>query len=207
MAVTKLSNSGIKTGVLKYDSMLAGNAPFDPAATWLIQRVAGTGSSATITFSNIPSTYQHLQIRYIARINAGGTGGSNMAIRINSVTTSSYAFHSMGGNGSAVGVRRSGSATSGEPIGNEYNNYPSSSDLASTMGVGIIDILDYASTTKAKTIRGIGGYMTDGTSQGINFGSNLFNSTSAITSIQLIDNNSFSFTTASSFALYGIKGA
>ena len=67
MAVTKISNSGIKTGVLKYDSMLAGNAAYDPAATWLIQRVNGTGSSTAITFSSIPQTYQHLQIRAIMK--------------------------------------------------------------------------------------------------------------------------------------------
>lgn len=205
--ITRLKLSTIEQGLPKYRSMLAGNDAYIPTSFESIATISGDGSTSSITFSSIPSTFQHLQIRYIARVGAGGTGGSNMAIRINGVTTSSYAFHSINANGTTVTARGSANTTSGEAIGANVNNYPTSSDLASTMGVGIIDILDYASTTKNKTIRGFGGYVTDGTSQGTSLGSNLFNSTAAITSITLFDNNAFAYTTASRFALYGIKGA
>ena len=95
MAVTKLSNSGIKTGVLKYDSMLAGNTAYDPSATWLIQRVAGTGSSATITFSNIPTNYKHLQIRALGKNSSTATftGLRTCTIQFNSDTGANYAHH------------------------------------------------------------------------------------------------------------------
>jgi hypothetical protein len=145
MAVTKLSNSGIKTGVLKYDSMLAGNAAYDPAATWLIQRVNGTGSAGSITFSNIPQTYQHLQIRYFSKT----TNSSiyQMLMRINGNTGTVYAAHQLDGDGTSVVASGGASQTEmqlftglGSP-GNSYTNIGS---------VGIIDIHDYASTTKIK---------------------------------------------------------
>lgn len=204
MAVTKISNSGIKTGVLKYDSMLAGNAAYDPAATWLIQRIAGTGSAGTITFSNIPSTYQHLQIRCLIRDTSGGTTTSPIAIRLNSDSnTANYAQHNLYGNGtSAVAV---GNTNTDLYVGDWSVN---GSATASTAGVGIIDIHDYTSTTKNKTVRTFGGANNNSTSTSfrVNLGSGLWINTNAVTSVSIV--NLFSnFSTSSTFALYGFIGA
>ena len=209
MAITKMSNSGIATGgVLKYDSMLAGNPAYDPAMFFSIATLQGNNSANSITFSDIPQTYKHLQIRYIARITSGGTGGSNMQIRLNGSSSNIYAFHSIAySSGGSLTARSAASQTQGELIGSNANNYPSGSDNSHYMGIGIVDILDYSSTTKTKVVRGTGGYDTNsGTSQGISIGSTLFNSTNAITSLTLLDANGFAYTALSSFALYGIKG-
>jgi len=49
----------------------------------------GSGGSATISFTSIPSTYKHLQIRGIAR-NTSGSGFNKMNIRFNSDSGSVY---------------------------------------------------------------------------------------------------------------------
>jgi hypothetical protein len=196
MAVTKLSNSGIKTGILKYDSMLAGNAAYDPAATWLIQRIAGTGSSGTITFSNIPQTYTSLQVRFIGR-STGGTDSTFMTLQYNS--TAMTAAHYLRGNGSTATA-----AASNFPI-----YIPCTNVTSGVMGVGIIDIQDYANTSRNKTARYFGGWDGNGvytTNERLQLASSFLDNTSAITSISLVIGTG-SWSTNSSFALYGFKGA
>jgi hypothetical protein len=65
--------------------------------------------------------------------------------------------------------------------------------------------LDYTNTNKNKVYRTLGGFDANGSGEQGLF-SGLWMSTSAITSIDLIT-NSGSWTSSSSFALYGIKGA
>ena len=84
---------------------------------------------------------------------------------------------------------------------------PSATATTSMMSGVLIDIQDYASTTKYKTVRsfsGMDGNAAD-TQYVVTLRSNLWLSTSAITSITLIP--ATAFTTSTTFALYGIKGA
>lgn len=169
-----------------------------------IASATGTGSSSTITFSSIPSTYQHLQLRWIARDNDGGsTGASQLIVSFNSDTTSTnYRSHSLYGNGTSAFAgsvnNRSGVWLDGGTVG--------SSSLTSTMAVGILDIHDYASTTKNKTTRSFHGEDGNGSSSyQIFLQSGLWMSTSAISSITITSNNNL--TTSTTFALYGVKGA
>ena len=185
--------SSIATG---YDgiSLLAGNAAYDPAGTFLIQRVAGTGSSSTITFSSIPQTYKHLQIRS----NAGDGAGNIINLRFNSDSGSNYAYHRILGNGTTVTA--TGAATQTESAAVAYAR-----GTTSIMGVSITDVLDYPSTSKYKTIRSFMGYDLNGSGQ-LYLSSGLWQSTSAVTSITLINNGGANFSTASTFALYGMVG-
>jgi len=75
---------------------------------------------------------------------------------------------------------------------------------ANIYAVSVIDILDYANTSKNKTIRALDGMDANGSGQVI-LNSGLWINTAAITSVTLQASAS-SFTTASHFALYGIKG-
>ena len=159
-----------------------------------IATATGTGSSGTITFSSIPSTYQHLQIRYNV-LNSAGSGF--LRFQINSDTGTNYARHRIDADGSAVAAAGIGSDTYG---------WASLSTLNTTSPyVGILDFLDYKSTTKNKTVRGFWG--TDANGSGLlGLSSTLWLNTNAITSISIFytANN---FTTSSTIALYGIKGA
>lgn len=199
MAVTKLSNSGIKTGVLKYDSMLAGNAAYDPAATWLIQRINGTGSAGTITFSSIPSTYTSLQVRWMARSANNGGANETLYLRMNSSSTG-YAWHYLYGYGTSASA--GGAATQAQIYVDEF---PGSTVTANIMGAGIIDIHNYASTTQNKTIRTFAGDDRNGSGHAALY-SGLWANTSAVTSLTLYTASGQAFSTSTTFALYGMKG-
>jgi len=155
----------------------------------------GSGTS-TITFSSIPSTYTHLQIRVFAQETVSGAGFDNMNIYFQSDNASgNYAVHSLSGDGSTAFAQ---AATSR----NTALIYNALSQNTSIFGGAVIDILDYASVNKNKTIRALAGVDFNGSGRiGLSSGVWL-NSSTAISSITLTASN---FTTYSSFALYGIR--
>ena len=159
----------------------------------------GAGGAATITFSSIPSTYQHLQIRGIARNT--DTGGSNIgnAIRLNSDSGSNYATHYLFGDGSSV-FSQVTAPNSFIALG----DMPTSGMLASTFSTYVIDVLDYGNTNKNKTVRTLSGFDRNGAGW-IGLSSGVWMNTGAVTSITLIPYGA-NFAQYSSFALYGIKG-
>jgi len=159
----------------------------------------GAGGSSTITFSSIPSTYTHLQIRAIARTNRTA-GVDIMSTRMNGVTSNSYSDHLLYGDGTTVQTDRN--STYGTI---NIQRVASDNLSASIFSIFTIDILDYANTNKYKTVRYMGGYDANGSGRAC-FGSGLFQNTSAITSITLESAYSSSYNQYSQFALYGIKG-
>ena len=165
-----------------------------------IATATGTGSSGTITFSSIPSTYASLQIRVMTR---SSSTGRNIQVRFNSDTGANYVQHNMRGNGATA------AAASGVSVTEiEAGWIATSADSTNVMGVSLIDVHDYASTTKNKTLRAISGLDNNGgtTNERIYLYSGLWMNTAAINSISLIS-NSGNWTTSSVFSLYGIKGA
>lgn len=164
-----------------------------------IASATGTGSSGTITFSSIPDTYKHLQIRYNARTDAAFSNDF-ITFRFNSDTATNYAYHLLAGDGSTASA--SGGASSNIMYGSEITG---ASATASIMGTGVIDVIDYASTTKAKTTKVIGGNDRNGAGE-IRLSSDLWTSTAAITTITITSFRSANWTTSTTFALYGIKG-
>lgn len=167
---------------------------FEPIATLL-----GTGASATISFTSIPATYKHLQIRFIARVTDTDTA-NNQFVQFNSDTASNYSWHYLEGDGAAVAT--GGLANQSKMLAGRVS---AANATAGIMGVGFIDILDYANTNKYKTIRTLSGQDRNGAGV-VRLDSGNWRSTNAITSIQLINSSSTNFTTDSQFALYGIKG-
>lgn len=164
----------------------------------------GTGSSATITFSSIPSTYQHLHLRMIARDTLnGGTNPLIFFLRLNNDTAVNYVHHSLDGDGASV-IAGYDNTANRIPFG-----YFAASGYASgMMGTAILDIHDYASTSKNKTVRSFSGVDRNNTTGGtVTLRSGLWLSTSAINRIDITNNAGSPFTTDSTFALYGIKGA
>lgn len=176
-----------------FASSLAANS-YESIATAL-----GTGSSGTITFSSIPSTYSHLQIRYIGRTSATGAAQTTLRMRVNGYT-STYPLHRLLGNGTAA----SAYASTVEVYLQDVMSAATNSASTSVFGAGIIDILDYANTNKYKTIRTLSGTDNNGGGE-IIFGSGLYQQTTAISSITL-EANGVNWLTNSHFALYGIKG-
>lgn len=165
-----------------------------------IATATGTGSSGTITFSSIPSTYQHLQIRGITRSDKA-SATENLELIVNSDTGSNYSYHRLSGNGSSA--LAAGSATQSYIF---LGSTPAASTTSNILSAITIDILDYASTSKYKTLRAMAGMDSNGQyTPFIGLLSGLWQSTSAINSITLRYDGT-NFTTQTTFALYGIKG-
>ena len=177
-----------------------------PAVTNSYESIAtvtvGAGGSSTISFTSIPSTYKHLQIRAIARVSSGTAGSNSAYFRFNSDTGSNYAAHSLMGDGSSASATASTGITYATYAGR--NMIIRNGTTASIFGVGIVDILDYANTNKYKTIRSLTGNDRNGSGE-IMLNSALWQSTTAINSISITDESGYSFAQYSSFALYGVK--
>lgn len=202
MAVSRVKTSSALQGFAKYRTMLAGNSAYVPSSYESIASATGDGSSGTITFSSIPSTYASLQIRFLGRTTSGSGSQQNLFLRFNGVSSASYARHYLQGDGSAVSA--SGSSGDTEILAGQVINDGESANIYS---VSIINIHNYASTTQNKTVRTF-----DGTNKNTSGGlvwlrSGLFVNTAAITSLSLITSNGNAFTTSTQVALYGIKGA
>ena len=185
--------------------ILASSFPAASGAFESIASATGTGSSGTITFSSIPSTYQHLQVRFIVKSSSAGTTTTGMSFYPNAETGSSTTFdrHYLYGDGTSVTA--SNSINQGEFYA--YKVLPRASSTADVFGVGIIDIHDYASTTKNKTVRMFYGYDNNGgtTESQVYLESGLWRSTAAITDLRFTGGTAF--IAGTTIALYGIKGA
>jgi hypothetical protein len=168
---------------------------YDSIATTMV----GGGGAASVTFSSIPATYTHLQIRLIARTDSGSTQGF-IRLTYNNVTSANYTEHGLFGDGSTI----SANGASGDVSGIVQRTAGGTS-LANTFGAVVIDVLDYASTNKYKTERSLGGVDLNGAGGLGLYSTALYSTTNAITRIDLTP-NSGSFVEYSSFALYGIKG-
>lgn len=157
----------------------------------------GSGGASTITFSSIPSTYKHLQLRGIGRSTDGNAGGNSVSVSLNSNTT--YRSHYLYGEGS--GTPASGTDT----IRNYIARVPSPSEPANVFGAFVCDILDYTDTNKFKTGRSLFGFDASG-SGSMYFSSFLYQQTTAVSSLTITIYGGFTFAQYSQIALYGIKG-
>lgn len=168
-----------------------------------IATLSGNGSSSQLTFSSIPSTYTHLQIRLIAR-GTRSFPSEQLYVRLNGDATSgAYRYHYVYGDGSNTPAGASGADTVFL-----VNEIPAANETANVYSTSVIDLLDYTSTNKNKTMRSLSGYNNNGNTgnytERIWFGSGLWVNTAAVTSLTVLSNGAF--TSDTKIALYGIKG-
>jgi hypothetical protein len=194
MAVSRISNQSIQQSFPKGNTIWDGTtntSAFDSLGVVVLNT-----AQSTITFSNIPATYTHLQIRGIAN---GTSSASEIGLRFNGDSATNYVSHRFVGTGSGTPNADPGAYANTSADGLTYV-MPSS---GSTFGSVIFDILDYTNTNKYKTVRHIGGWDANGSGQ-IALLSDVWLNTSAISSI-IVRGTSSNFSQYSSFALYGIK--
>ena len=194
-----------------FGTLSSGVAPVTSSYESISTVTVGSSGSSSISFTSIPSTYTHLQIRYLAQTNRSLII-DDAFITINSDTTgANYYSHQLTGNGSSASASASaGNGGGGQGLFWPYAFLGTASGSYNYWGVGVIDILDYANTNKYKTLRSLNGgdgngASTSGYYPSVNLDSAVWNSTSAINAITIKSNGNFS--QYSSFALYGIKGS
>ena len=179
-----------RSRVSTYTQSWVGGEPDFGAFESIATSAVGAGGAASVTFSSIPQTYKHLQIR----IHDMPSTDHNVIMRFNGDTGSNYSYHNLMGNGSAVVINAGPN--------NDLMYLPGSSGGVGYPLVVVCDILDYIDTNKYKTIRSLGGNDNNAAQGAVAFRSNNWRNTSAVTSIVL----SGSFAQYSHLALYGIKG-
>lgn len=160
-----------------------------------IAALSPTGTSAI--FSSIPQTYRHLRIHVVGRSTHTAYDLAPV-MYFNDSAGSNYGRRYTLSNGSATIYP---SSAAGVSYGWVIPDYPGSYIEANAFGTGVCDIPDYTSTSKIKTYRGFGGYVTGG--YGLSAG--YWNQTAAITKIEL-QVPTGNFVSGSHIALYGIRG-
>jgi hypothetical protein len=177
--------------------LFAPSGAYDSIATTTV----GGGGTASVTFSSIPSTYTHLQVRVTAQSNRATYSFDDLKLMFNGSTTT-YGTHNLYGEGT---VAESSYAT------NTVGQRTLGTNIVGNFGAYVIDILDYTNTSNNKVYRALAGTDSNGVVAGfapmINLASGLYLSTSAISSMVFTPVFGTSFNQYSSFALYGIKGA
>jgi hypothetical protein len=164
-----------------------------------------TGSQSSVTFNSIPSTFTHLQLRVIGKTDRSGSAFDAFLIKVNNDSTSgNYTYHYINGDGATATVGQENGSYGGAVV----YRLGGASATADVFGATITDILDYGNTNKYKTLRSMGGvdYNSASPNGEIYFGSNLWLSTSAITSLVIVPRTGTNFVQYTQFALYGIKG-
>jgi len=170
-----------------------------------IATVNVTTDTADVTFSSIPATFKHLQIRGIAKDNRNAVY-DNIVLQFNSnTTTTDYTSHftQSPGSGSITTSENYVQNIASAGVGNLLADGAVNTNI---FGPFIIDIFDYTSS-KLKVVRSIGGPTNNNSSGAVGVIGGLFNSTNAISSIRIDGFNGPTIKQYTHIALYGIKGA
>ena len=197
--IYKMSNAGGMATIQRYTDMLAGNAvwnPWEPDGAYdaLATVTVPSGGLSSITFAGIPNTYKHLQIRG-SLLNGRDVG----LLRFNGdATAGRYVEHGLRGNGSTASAYAQTSSRTAIQLDTAVSNSTSPYTF-------IIDVLDYTSTTKNKTVRVLNGFDTNGGGQ-ISLISGLYfpATIESITSASIVA-GSGTFAINSTLSLYGVK--
>lgn len=204
LSTTSISSTGGKSSKFWDQETTLGT--YESIAT----AVVDASGSATVTFSNIPQNYAHLQIKYAAQSNRA-LYVDNLEMYVNDDQGANYSTHYLIADGvnvpsSSNGVNSTGFLATTQCLGSSTAN-------TSCFGAGTIDILDYSSTSKYKTLKAIWGLNLNTADSSGSYGrlgisgGNWRNSSSGITSITFYPTLGSLFTQYSQFSLYGIRGA
>jgi hypothetical protein len=160
-----------------------------------------TGTNAPhITFSDIPNTYRHLQIRGLVRTDRAGFVQNGCSFQLNGDTGNNY-------NWNQAYVSNGSTLTSESYVndpGLRLGELPSANAPTNVFGFVLLELYDYKNTNKYTTYQEIGGSDRNGNSfVGNNFG--VWKNTAAVNSIKLFEGGS-NWLVGSIFSLYGIKG-
>lgn len=171
------------------------------AAYELIETVTlANNTTPTVTFSSIPADYKHLQIRASVQSSNSNSLDDVMTLTMNGNASAIYTWHWLEGTGSSV-----------SSAGYTARNYIRI-DTIDTARYGslsftpvVMDILDYANTSKNTTVRYLHGDRGQGT-QRIKLASGLYQATNAVTSMTFTGSLAgYNFNAGSRLSLYGVK--
>jgi hypothetical protein len=172
----------------------------DPGAFVPIATTTLASTTSTVSFTGIPSTYTHLQIR--GRIATSDNNQRSLLMYPNNDQSAIYAAHSVFGDGATAYAKNNVSTQWNVLLSDGLFGVAGPADFWTSF---VIDVLDYANTNKYKTTRALMGFDANGSGT-VGLGSGLWQSTTAISSLYFINTFASPFRAGSTFTLYGIKG-
>jgi hypothetical protein len=160
-----------------------------------------SGGLASITFAGIPTGYKHLQLRGIGKMTSTGASGDEpWRFTFNGDTGSNYTSHMLYGTGNG------GSGNSYSNVNATFTSFyglPFSGSNTSWGGI-VMDILDYGSLVKNKTVRALTGWDNNGNGD-VLIGSALWNNSSTAINTVTLTSPAGNLAEYTNIALYGVK--
>jgi hypothetical protein len=161
-----------------------------PTPTYTALANITLGSSASsVTFSSIPATFRDL----VVACNVQASAPNGVKIRVNGLTTGIYSSVITLGDGSSAISYTGGTGVNFLGLNNQGTT------MFSPM---IVQVMDYSATDKDKTI--LARQSVANATDGVSTTAGRAATTNAITSIQFLFDTAATFSTGSTFALYGI---
>jgi hypothetical protein len=156
-------------------------------------------ATATVVFSSIPATYTDL---ILVMQPAADVDDQNVGIRFNGDTGSNYSYTRMGANNTA------GSTSSSRSGSFSRINTTDATGTSTNLGNLLIvaHIMNYANATTYKTAIARSGQQ-GGTYNGTEMFVGTWRNTAAINSVTVMQGSTRTFSTGSTFNLYGITAA
>jgi large repetitive protein len=201
------TNYGVTSAVSSASNSVT---PATPTDFYSIVTAYGNNSSTSITLTDIPQTYTHLQLRISGTMNVGTT--NSFMYRVNRTTSSTdYQVHSMYANRASS----TNSFSSNETVGTTTWISTNSRTVQGPINVGdvvnagaiITDIMDYTSTGKYITFASYAGHVDNtNASSETSFTSGLRQVVGPVTSIHIFNTGSNAIPSNVRVALYGLKG-
>ena len=198
MGVYSLTKSSIRDWV-KYPNMMAGSVEL--SSDYLIAETLIASNTASVTFdvSTLAAQgFKHLQLRTVSR-NTNGATNSDLYLRMNGDTGSSYVWHLLGGTGTGTEAAY-GAAGTFLRIGGTAGDL----NTANVFGCSVVDILDAFSSSKNKTTRSLAGIA--GSFNRIVMWSGLWLSTAPVTSLTVTYDAGYYMMPGTRLSLYASKG-
>jgi hypothetical protein len=163
---------------------------YEPIATTTL----GTATNS-ITFSSISSAYTDLRVVWVL---TGVSSTATPSLRLNGVSTTSYSFTTLRGNGTDVASARYSDNLM-------YLSGTNAITTATSTVLLTVDIFSYTGSTK-KTCLSKGSLDRDGAGASV-VTVGLFDSTSAINSVTVLLSGGWNQSVGTTATLYGIKAA
>ena len=184
-------------GILNSQAAAAGGDAYE-----LIDTIEVSGTTTqTVTFSSIPSTFKHLEIRGVVG-SSRGTNNDVMMIRLNGSTSTDYTWSWL-----------SREVSSNLASHSANRNYARVSSInGATAGALhfsplLVDITDYANTSKNTTIKMRNGNCYNSGAGANYLSSSVWQNTAAVSSVEFsLALSGFYFKVGSRLSLIGVKG-
>lgn len=198
MAIRSLSTASISTGTKRNKIWDQNASLYLPGSYEAIQTISLTSNQQNITFTSIPQTYKHLEIRAVTRDTYGNT------------YPGTYAYFNGVGNGTFNYISGDGGNNNGA-IGGATSSYTGNSaggdTPAGNYDTWIARIPDYTESNKQKMMTIVQGNSANTYSSHIAFWAWSSGATTPVTSILFGEGDTnYKLAAGSHWALYGIKG-